>query len=76
MPRLSAPSSSGVGIRSLFGSTGTSDTDACLCRNEKSQTGESDYIDNAAVFSALSKVKDGLKCHGKRILVACGSWIS
>ena len=37
MPRLSAPSSSGVGIRSLFGSTGTSDTDACLCRNEKNK---------------------------------------
>ena len=40
----------------------------------KNQTGESDYIDNAAVFSALSKVKDGLKCHGKKdsLLVALG----
>ncbi len=37
MPRLSAPSSSGVGIRSLFGSTGTTDTNACLCRNEKTK---------------------------------------
>lgn len=37
MPRLSVPSSSGVGIHSLFGSTGTSDTDACLCRNEKTK---------------------------------------
>lgn len=33
-------------------------------------------IDNAAVISALPDVKDGLKCHGKRRLVVCGSLIS
>ena len=42
----------------------------------KNQTEENDHIDNAAAISALSDVKNGLKCHGKRRLVVCGSLIS
>ena len=37
MPKERASSTSGAGIRSLSGSTGTSDAGACLCRNEKTK---------------------------------------
>ena len=51
----------------------------CRCLplpKRKNQTGENDHIDNAAAIFALSDVKNGLKCHGKRRLVVCGSLIS